>query len=124
MKKTMAMVAMAALTLLSTIAVEIPAANAQGFELRIDDGRRPPPPPPYYDDRRGPPPRWDDRRGPPPRMRGCNPDRALDMADRYGLRRARIADVSPRRVIVTGFGRRGERSQLVLANDPSCRRLN
>lgn len=122
MKKTIAMVAMAAATLLSTIAVEVPAANAQGIELRIDDGRGPPPP--YYDDRRGPPPRWDDRRGPPPRMRGCSPDRALDVADRYGVRRPRIADMSPRRVVIVGIGRRGERTQLVLANDPSCRRLN
>ncbi|MDE1159772.1 MAG: hypothetical protein PW791_16155 [Neorhizobium sp.] len=120
MKKIIAMVAMAAATLLSTIAVEVPAANAQGIELRIDDGRGPPR---YDDDRRGPPPRWDDRRG-PPRMRGCSPDRALDVADRYGVRRARIADMSPRRVVVVGIGRRGERTQLVLSNDPSCRRLN
>ncbi len=47
----------------------------------------------------------DDR--PRPRPRGCDPRLAEDIARDYGFRRARVVDVTPRRVIVEGWTRRG-----------------
>ena len=41
--------------------------------------------------------------------RGCTPDRALDKADRMGIRRARVADVGHRTVDVVGRSRNGHR---------------
>jgi hypothetical protein len=41
--------------------------------------------------------------------RGCTPDRALDKADRMGIRRARIADVGRRSIDVVGRSRSGNR---------------
>jgi hypothetical protein len=41
--------------------------------------------------------------------RGCTPDRALDKADRMGIRRARIADVGRRTIDVAGRSRNGNR---------------
>lgn len=41
--------------------------------------------------------------------RDCTPDRALDKADRMGLRRARVGDVGRRTISVTGRNRRGDR---------------
>lgn len=41
--------------------------------------------------------------------RGCTPDRALDKADRMGIRRARIADVGRRTIDVVGRSRSGNR---------------
>lgn len=41
--------------------------------------------------------------------RGCTPDRALDKADRMGIRRARIADVGRRTIDVVGRSRNGNR---------------
>ncbi|MBY4587881.1 MULTISPECIES: hypothetical protein [Rhizobium] len=41
------------------------------------------------------------------RPRGCDPRMAEDMARDYGFRRARVVDVTPRRVIVQGWTRRG-----------------
>lgn len=41
--------------------------------------------------------------------RGCTPDRALDKADRMGIRHARIADVGRRTVDVVGRSRHGNR---------------
>jgi hypothetical protein len=49
--------------------------------------------------------RRDDRRS----ERGCTPDRALDKADRMGIRRARIADVGRRTIDVVGRSRHGNR---------------
>lgn len=89
-------------------------AMAQSFDLYIGGGG------PRYDDGydRPPPPRRGDYR------RGCDPDRAIDMARRYGMRRPRIDDISRRTVIVTGIGRYGEQTEMVLANEPRCRRIN
>jgi hypothetical protein len=103
-----------ALTLFATLAGIAPTAQAQSIELYMNDGRRPPPR--YYDAQD----RYDRR---PPR-RGCSPGRALEVADYFGMRRARIVDMSDRRVIVAGIGKRGERTRLVLANNRECDRLN
>lgn len=65
-------------------------------------GGRAPPPPGYY---RPPPP---DYGRPPPRgPRGCDVRLAEDIARDYGFRRARVVDVTPRRVVVQGWSRRG-----------------
>ena len=53
---------------------------------------------PAYDDCEGP--RRDDRRD--RRQRGCTEDRALDKADRMGIRRARIESVGRREITVRG----------------------
>lgn len=94
-----------------TLAGGVAPVAAQGFYL--DDGRPPPPPgygrpppPPGYD---RPPPGYG-RPPPPPyggRPRGCDPRMAEDIARDYGFRRARVVDITPRRVIVQGFTRRG-----------------
>jgi hypothetical protein len=89
----------------------LPAANAQDLELHIGpdgpnlrlrddcDPRRE-----YCDgdrDRRG----WERRQ--------CTPDRALDKADRMGLRRVRLNDVGRRTIKVSGRNRDGDRMTIV-----------
>ncbi len=51
--------------------------------------------------------------------RGCSPDRALDKAERMGLHRVRIVDVSRRTVKVMGR-QDGDRVVVVFANDRGC----
>ncbi|WFP78795.1 hypothetical protein [Mesorhizobium sp. WSM4906] len=51
--------------------------------------------------------------------RGCSPDRALDKAERMGLHRARIVDVSRRTVKVVGR-QYGDRVVVVFANERGC----
>jgi len=51
--------------------------------------------------------------------RGCSPDRALDKAERMGLRRARVVDVN--RSVVKVVGRQyGDRVVVVFANERGC----
>jgi hypothetical protein len=90
-----------------TLASAVAPASAQ-VDIYIGDGR--PPPPPWYG--RPPPPPPGYGRPPPPgpgygRPRGCDPRLAEDIARDYGFRRARVVDVTPRRVIVQGWSRRG-----------------
>ncbi len=62
--------------------------------------------------------RWDrdgDRRW----DRACTPDRALDKAERMGLRRARIVDVDRRTIDVVGR-QFGERVLVTFARAPHC----
>ncbi|MER8373125.1 hypothetical protein NKH19_23700 [Mesorhizobium sp. M1338] len=59
----------------------------------------------------------DERRG--GWRRGCSPDRALDKAERMGLYRARIVDVSRRTVKVMGR-QDGDRVVVVFANERGC----
>ncbi len=73
---------------------------------------------PRYDDRHRPGwdrPGWDrpDRRG------QCHPAQAVEKARWNGLRRAFVADVSPRRVVVAGI-RHGDRDRIVFANVRGC----
>ncbi len=49
----------------------------------------------------------------------CSSWMAEEKASRMGLRRARVVDVSPRRVVVAGFDRRG-RDRIVFANVRGC----
>ncbi len=51
--------------------------------------------------------------------RGCTPGRALDKAERMGIRRARIADVSRRTISVVGRSR-GDRVHVTFARAPRC----
>ncbi|MDX8469382.1 hypothetical protein RFM26_27165 [Mesorhizobium sp. VK23B] len=53
------------------------------------------------------------------RRRGCSPDRALDKAERMGLHRARIVDISRRTVKVVGR-QYGDRVVVVFANERGC----
>jgi hypothetical protein len=51
--------------------------------------------------------------------RGCSPERALDKAERMGLHRARIVDMSRRTVKVVGR-QYGDRVVVVFANERGC----
>ncbi|MDH4440976.1 MAG: hypothetical protein QE284_11385 [Rhizobium sp.] len=68
-------------------------------------------------------PRHDDRHRPgwgrPNRRGECHPNQAVEKARWNGLRRAFVADVSPRRVVVAGF-RHGGRDRIVFANVRGC----
>jgi len=78
------------------------------------DWRRPPPPPPGYGRPPLPPPGY----GRPPRG-GCDPRIAENIAEDYGLRRTRVVDITPRRVIVQGWSRRGP-SEMTFGNVRGC----
>lgn len=113
MKEFFAKAALAVAIALTGLSGVATGAAAQGLDIYVDPGRRPPPPG-YY----RPPP-------PPPGYapgygrRGCDPRQAEDIARGYGLRRAHVVDVTPRRVIVDGFGRRGP-DTIVFANVRGC----
>jgi hypothetical protein len=85
------------------------SAGAQNLDIYVGPGHHRPPPPDDY------------RRPPPPGFggRGCDPRQAEDIARNYGLRRARVVDVTPRRVVVNGFGRRGP-DTVMFANVRGC----
>ncbi|MDI7860944.1 hypothetical protein MRS76_03155 [Rhizobiaceae bacterium n13] len=53
------------------------------------------------------------------RPRVCSPGQAIEKARWNGLRRARVAQVGPRRVVVEGTGRYGW-GRMVFANVPGC----
>lgn len=62
---------------------------------------------------------WRPDRRPDRRPAGCSPWMAEAKADRMGLRRTRVVDVSRRSVTVVGFGRRGP-DRVVFANVRGC----
>jgi len=85
-------------------------AGAQDMELRIGpDGVRP-----VIRDRD----RDMDRRG-PPRMRGCSEREARAAAREAGLRDPEVVRVTPGRVVVEGFTRRGS-DRITFANERGC----
>lgn len=53
------------------------------------------------------------------RVRACSPIRAVQKARAMGLRRAHLVNITPRRVVVDGFNRRGP-ARVVFANVPGC----
>lgn len=53
-------------------------------------------------------------------QRGCTEDRALNKAERMGVRRARIADAGRRTIEVSGRARNGARVYLTFGRQPSC----
>lgn len=127
---------LAAVLGLGALAASVPAASAAGLDVTIDtvgyrngflqvqgfegdgegwgrDGGR--------DRDRD---RWDrrnDRRhgGDWGRRGRCSPDLAVAKARDFGMRRARVVDMSPRRVVVEGF-RRGDYSRMIFINDRGC----
>lgn len=109
MFSTFAKASLAALIALGGISATAPAASAGPdvqFRVQVQD---------RYGHDRGRP-GW----GRPDRPRfGCSPQLAEAKASRMGLRRARVVDVSPRRVVVSGFDRRG-RDRVVFANERGC----
>lgn len=52
-------------------------------------------------------------------FRGCTPHRALDKAERYGVRRARVIDVDRRTITVAGR-KWGERVRMTFGRAPHC----
>jgi hypothetical protein len=73
---------------------------------------------PRHDDRHRPD--WDRPGFDRPDRRGqCHPAQAVEKARWNGLRRAFVADVSPRRVVVAGV-RHGDRDRIVFANVRGC----
>ena len=83
-------------------------AHAQDVELRIGpDGVRP-----VVRDRDA------DRRG-PPRMRGCSEREARAAVRDAGLRDPEVVRVTPRRVVVQGYTRRGS-DTITFANEHGC----
>lgn len=100
---------------LVSIAAPIPAA-AQDMELRIGpDGVRP-----VIRDRNRDrdTDRDTDRRG-PQRMRGCSEREARAAAREAGLRDPEVVRVTPGRVVVQGFTRRGQ-DRITFANERGC----
>lgn len=96
---------------MASVAAPIPA-SAQDMELRIGpDGVRP-----VIRDRDRDGDR--DRRG-PPRMRGCSEREARAAASDAGLRDPEVVRVTPGRVVVEGFTRRGP-SRITFANERGC----
>jgi len=103
MMQFLAKAGLAVMLTAGTLAGTVAPAAAQ-LNIIIGDQDRDAPrdyrrPPPGYD---RPPQGYDGRR-----PRGCDPRLAQDMARDYGFRRARVVDVTPRRVIVQGWTRRG-----------------
>ncbi|MEQ1943234.1 hypothetical protein ABMA32_12530 [Mesorhizobium sp. VNQ89] len=121
--------ALSALIGLGALAAVPAAAQAQGAYLEYDAGngvgigmefggydRADYRHGPRWDDRRDD--RWD-RRDDRRYDRRCSPDRAVDKAERYGLRRARVVDVSHRTITVAGR-KWGERVHMTFARAPNC----
>jgi hypothetical protein len=101
---------------LVSIAAPIPA-SAQDMELRIGrDGIRP-----VIRDRDRDMDRDRDRRG-SPRMRGCSERDARAAARAAGLRDPEVVRVTPNRVVVEGFTRRGP-DRITFANERGCPEL-
>ncbi|MDC7741487.1 MULTISPECIES: hypothetical protein [Rhizobium] len=97
MMQFLAKAGLAVMLTAGTLAGTVAPAAAQ-LNIIIGDQDRDAP----RDYRRPLPPPGFERRG-----RGCDPRLAEDMARDYGFRRARVVDITPRRVIVQGWTRRG-----------------
>ena len=100
----------AALIAFTGFSAAAPTASAAGPEMSIQQIQYR-----HHDRHWGP-----DRHRRPDRHRGgCAPWMAEAKADRMGLRRTRVVDVSRRTVTVVGFGRRGP-DRVVFANVRGC----
>lgn len=134
MKKAISKALLATLLATSAFAALPSAVSAQEIQFYLGGHHRPPPPdypPPDDDDDGNPPPPYGYHRPPPPPpygyrrpapgydRGGCDPQFAASIASRNGLRHAHVVDVSPRRIIVDGFTRRGP-DEMVFANVRGC----
>jgi hypothetical protein len=124
MKQILAKVGLAAALAVAALSGTVTNAAAQGVDIYVGPRPvyppppaygRPPPPPPGY----GRPPAYGGGYGYGGGPRGCNPRMAEDIARDYGLRRAHVVDITPRRVIVDGYGRHGP-DTIVFANVRGC----
>ena len=128
MKTLFANSALVAFIGLSSLAYTHATAVAQDLELEL--GRDGPqlrlredcdPDREYCNDRNG---RRDFYDGPRRRDRDrppfCTEDRALDKAERLGIRRARIDDTSRRTISVRGRDRYGDRVEITFGRAPNC----
>ncbi|WP_047456180.1 hypothetical protein [Rhizobium rhizogenes] len=86
----------AALITLGAISATAATASANDFSASVHQAR--------YDHHRG---------------RACSPIAAVQKARAMGLRRAHIGNITPRRVVVDGFSRRGP-DRIVFANARGC----
>jgi len=134
-KKSVSTAVIAAMLMAGGMAFLPSVASAQ--EIQFDIGRHRPPPSDYQqdddDDNGPPPPPFGYHRPPPPGFdrpppgaygrRGCDPRDAVDLASRSGLRHAHVVDVSPRRITVDGFTRRGP-DEMVFGNVRGCPSLD
>lgn len=109
MMQFLAKAGLAAMLAAGTLAGTVVPAAAQ-FSIIIGDQDRDPP----RDYRRPPPPPGFGRR-----PRGCDPRLAEDLARDRGFRRPRVVDITPRRVIVQGWTRRGP-DEMSFANVRGC----
>jgi hypothetical protein len=103
----------------------MPLATASAEELNIQIG--PDGPKIVTRDRRCDPDReyCGDRRRSDEWRSECSPNRALDKAERMGLRRVRVVGVGRRTIEVRGITRSGDRASVVFARrDPRCPVLN
>ncbi|ANL41459.1 hypothetical protein AMC83_CH03065 [Rhizobium phaseoli] len=107
MMQFLAKAGLAAMLITGTLASTAAPAAAQ-FSIIIGDQDREPP-----RDYRRPPPGFERR------PRGCDPRLAEDLARDYGFRRARVVDITPRRVVVQGWTRRGP-GEMSFANVRGC----
>lgn len=89
-------------------------AQAQGIDIYIGGSNR-------YQERGDDV--YRDRDRPRRNLGSCDPEVALDHAEQYGMRRVRIASITRDRIVVTGIGSRGERTQMVILNDSRCNRI-
>ena len=131
MKTRISTAILAAMLMGGTVVSLPPVAAAQDVQFEI--GRHRPPPPDYQqDDEDAPQPEYGYHRPrpdydrPSPRdygRRGCDPRQAVAMASRNGLRHAHVVDVSPRRITVDGFTRRGP-DEMVFGNVRGCPSLD
>lgn len=126
MTSILAKLGIAALIALGALSATVSTASAAGSDFGFgiyvggpgydrgpgaDRGRH------YRDDRRH---HRDDRRPGWDRPRfGCSPELAVEKARRSGMHRARVDDVSPRRVVVAGR-RYGNFDRMVFANERGC----
>jgi hypothetical protein len=126
MKNFLIHTALAAIVGLGSLSFAPMRANAQDLELNLG-GNGPtirlrdncdPDREDCRDMRRGD--RHDGRRNSFQRQRFCTEDRALDKAERMGIRRARIDSVGRRSIDVRGRDRRGDRVEISFGRAPNC----
>jgi hypothetical protein len=107
--------ALSAMIGLGAIAAMPAAAQAEGLYLNFGGGHQSAGVGVYLGDEDRVDYRHHNRR----HQRACTPDRALDKAERMGLRRARGVDVDRRTIEVAGR-KYGERVKITFARAPNC----